>query len=92
MTKPSVTAEEKERLKREEMERMRNNFLSIRPDNDKALENDLRRQAPVPLSPQDLVLKESLEAFPTLRVPGRRRSSISEFKIGKNKKLPTSLL
>ena len=50
MTKPSVTAEEKERLKREEMERMRNNFLSIRPDNDKALENDLRRQAPVPLS------------------------------------------
>lgn len=59
MTKSSVTAEEKERLRREELERLRNNFLSIRPDNDKALENDLRRQTPVPLSPQDLILKEN---------------------------------
>jgi hypothetical protein len=63
MTKSSVTAEEKERLRREEMERLRNNFLNIRPDNDKALENDLRRQTPVPLSPQDLVLKESAEVL-----------------------------
>jgi hypothetical protein len=61
MTKSSATAEERERLRREEMERLRNNFLSIRPDNDKALENDLRRQTPVPLSPQDLVSKEGLE-------------------------------
>lgn len=63
MTKSSVTAEEKERLRREEMERLRNNFLNIRPDNDKALENDLRRQTTVPLSPQDLVLKESVEVL-----------------------------
>lgn len=64
MTKSSVSAEEKERLRREEMERLRNNFLSIRPDNDKALENDLRRQTTVPLSPQDLVPKESAEVLP----------------------------
>ena len=63
MTKSSVTAEEKERLRREEMERLRNNFLNIRPDNDKALENDLRRQTPVPLSHHDLVLKESAEVL-----------------------------
>ena len=63
MTKSSVTAEEKERLRREELERLRNNFLNIRPDNDKALENDLRRQTPVPLSRQDLVLKESAEVL-----------------------------
>jgi hypothetical protein len=63
MTKSSATTEERERLRREEMERLRNNFLSIRPDNDKALENDLRRQTPVPLSPQDLVSKESVEVL-----------------------------
>jgi hypothetical protein len=63
MTKSNVTAEEKERLRREELERLRNNFLNIRPDNDKALENDLRRQTPVPLSRQDLVLKESAEVL-----------------------------
>jgi hypothetical protein len=62
MTKSSVTAEEKERLRREEMERLRNNFLNIRPDNDKALENDLRRQTPVPLSPQDLVSRATAVA------------------------------
>lgn len=55
MSKTNVTAEEKERLRREEMEKLRNNFLNIRPQNDKALENDLRRQSSVPLSPQDLV-------------------------------------
>ena len=65
MTKPSVTTEEKERLRREEMERLRNNFLSIRPENDKALENDLRRQGPVPLSPHDLVLRENAEILST---------------------------
>jgi hypothetical protein len=65
MTKSNVTAEEKERLRREEMERLRNNFLSIRPENDKALENNLQRQTPVPLSPQDLVLKESGEVLAT---------------------------
>ena len=69
MTKSSVTAEEKERLRREEMERLRNNFLNIRPDNDKALENDLRRQTPVPLSPQDLVLKESAEVLASAEAP-----------------------
>src|ERR1700738_2711854 len=68
MTKSSVTAEEKERLRREEMERLRNNFLSIRPDNDKALDNDLRRQNTVPLSPQDLFLKESAEVLPSAAV------------------------
>ena len=62
MTKSSVTAEEKERLRREEMERLRNNFLNIRPDNDKALENDLRRQTAVPLSPQDLVSRATAAA------------------------------
>ena len=62
MNKSSVTAEEKERLRREEMERLRNNFLNIRPDNDKALESELRRQTPVPLSPKDLVFKQSVEA------------------------------
>ena len=36
---------------------MRNNFLKIRPENDKALENDFRRQSSVPLSPQDLSLR-----------------------------------
>jgi hypothetical protein len=69
MTKSSVTAEEKERLRREEMEKLRNNFLNIRPDNDKALENDLRRQTPVPLSPQDLVLKESAEVLAAAEIP-----------------------
>ena len=69
MTKSSVTAEEKERLRREEMERLRNNFLNIRPDNDKALENDLRRQTPIPLSPQDLVLKERSEVLPAAEDP-----------------------
>jgi hypothetical protein len=69
MTKSSVTAEEKERLRREEMERLRNNFLNIRPDNDKALENDLRRQTPVPLSPHDLLLKERAEALPAADDP-----------------------
>jgi len=68
MTKSSVSAEEKERLRREEMERLRNNFLSIRPDNDRALENDLRRQTAVPLSPQDLILKESVEVLPAAAV------------------------
>jgi hypothetical protein len=63
MSKSSVTAEEKEKLRREEMERLRNNFLNIRPGNDKALEDDLRRQTPVPLSPQDLVSKESVEVL-----------------------------
>jgi hypothetical protein len=62
MTKSSVTAEEKERLRREEMERLRNNFLNIRPDNDRALENDLRRQTAVPLSPQDLVSRATAAA------------------------------
>jgi hypothetical protein len=69
MTKSSVTAEEKERLRREEMERIRNNFLNVRPDNDKALENDLRRQTPVPLSPQDLVSKESAEVLAPAEAP-----------------------
>src|SRR6267154_3798989 len=68
MTKSSVTAEEKEKLRREEMERLRNNFLSIRPSNDKALENDLRRQTPVPLSPQDLV-KGSAEVLASPDAP-----------------------
>jgi hypothetical protein len=68
MTKSSVTAEEKEKLRREEMERLRNNFLSIRPSNDKALENDLRRQTPVPLSPQDLV-KERAEVLASPDAP-----------------------
>jgi hypothetical protein len=72
MTKSSFSVEEKERLRREEMERLRNNFLSIRPDNDKALENDLRRQTTVPLSPQDLVLKESAEALPAAAVVDSR--------------------
>jgi hypothetical protein len=65
MSKSNVTAEEKEKLRREEMERLRNNFLSIRPENDKALENNLRRQTPVPLSPQDLVLEASGEVLAT---------------------------
>jgi hypothetical protein len=69
MTKSNVTAEEKERLKRGEMERLRNNFLKIRPGNDKALENDLRRQTPVPLSPKDLVFKESAEVFASPDAP-----------------------
>ena len=68
MTKSSVTAEEKEKLRREEMERLRNNFLNIRPGNDKALENDLRRQTPVPLSPQDLV-KERAEVLASPDAP-----------------------
>jgi len=79
MTKPSVTAEEKERLKREEMERMRNNFLSIRPDNDRALENNLRQQAPVPLSPQDLVLKKSPEILPSVEDP--RKAAVVDIRV-----------
>ena len=86
MTKSNVTAEEKERLRREEMERLRNNFLNIRPDNDKALENDLRRQTPVPLSPQDLVLKESAKSSRRLRHPQRQHASISQTRIRKNKR------
>jgi hypothetical protein len=73
MSKSNVTAEEKEKLKREEMERLRNNFLSIRPANDKALENNLRRQTAVPLSPQDLVLGATREV---LEAEGKRLLSV----------------
>jgi hypothetical protein len=62
MSKANVTAEEKERLRREEMEKLRNNFLKIRPQNDQALENDLRQQNSVPLSPKDLVSTATIAA------------------------------
>jgi hypothetical protein len=62
MNKANVTAEEKERLRREEMEKLRNNFLNIRPQNDKALESDLRQQNSVPLSPKDLVSTATIAA------------------------------
>ncbi len=73
-----MTAEEKERLRREEMEKLRNNFLNIRPENDKALEDDLRRQSSVPLSPQDLVSKATIAAEipadkPRVDLPGQVR-------------------
>jgi hypothetical protein len=67
MTKTST--EERERLRREELERLRNNFLNIRPENDRALENDLRQQNPVPLSPQDLISRASAAA----ETPGELR-------------------
>jgi hypothetical protein len=63
VSKPTVTAEEKERLRRQEMESLRNKFLQTRPENDKALETELRQQTPVPLSPEDLLLKETPKTF-----------------------------
>jgi hypothetical protein len=76
MSKTNVTAEEKERLRREEMQKLRDNFLSIRPQNDKALEDDLRRQSTVPLSPQDLDSKATIPAqasedLPSVDLPGQ---------------------
>ena len=65
MSKPTVTAEEKERLRRQEMESLRNKFLQTRPENDKALETELRQQTQVPLSPEDLVLKETPKILPS---------------------------
>jgi hypothetical protein len=87
MTKSSVSAEEKERLRREEMEKLRNNFLSIRPDNDRALESDLRLQTAVPLSPQDLVSKESAEVLPAVAVVDIRPQDREEQESPENKAL-----
>ena len=73
MSKSIVTAEEKERLRRQEMESLRNKFLQTRPENDKALETELRQQTLVPLSPEDLLLRETPKIFPpgssTAQVP-----------------------
>jgi hypothetical protein len=63
VSKSTVTAEEKERLRRQEMESLRNKFLQTRPENDKALETELRQQTEVPLSPGDLLSKETPKIF-----------------------------
>jgi hypothetical protein len=68
MSSPKLTAEERERLRREDMERVRANFLKIRPQSDVVLENDLRQQNSVPLSPQEVVARAGAESSALLEV------------------------